>query len=94
VKKVIYELPLKQNFNTMNTFPTLGAAVLYLNGFHYGKHLNRLNFLARTNPDWVMTTAQGMYDHKPIMEHDRPTYATMLGTAIDLRYCEAYNEVH
>ena len=80
--------------NTSPSFPTLGAAVLYLNGFHHGKHLGRLNFLARTNPDWVMTTAQGMHDHTPIMEHDRHTYVTMLGVAINDRYTAAHNEVH
>ena len=78
----------------MNTFPTLGAAVLYLNGFHHGKYLGRLNFLARVNPEWVMTTAQGMHDHKPIMEHDRHPYATMLDIAICDRFAEAYNEMH
>jgi len=77
-----------------NTFPTLGSAVLYLNGFHHGKHLGRLNYLSRHNPEWVMTTAQGMHDHTPIMEHDRDTYATMLDIAICDRFAEAYNEMH
>ena len=77
-----------------NTFPTLGAAVLYLNGFHYGKHLDRLNMLARVNPEWVRSTAQAMHDHTPIMEHDRDTYATMLDIAICDRFAEAYNEMH
>jgi len=77
-----------------NTFPTLGSAVLYLNGFHHGKHLGRLNTLARINPEWVKTTAQALHDHTPIMEHDRETYAIMLDIAICDRYADAYNEMH
>ena len=44
-----------------NAFPTLGAAVLYLNGFHHGKHLGRLNYLSRHQPDWVMSIATNMW---------------------------------
>ena len=77
-----------------NTFPTIGAAVLYLNGFHHGEHLDRLNMLARVNPDWVRGTAQGLHDHTAIMEHDRDTYATMLDIAIRNRFAKAYNEMH
>ena len=75
-----------------NSFPTLGAAVLYLNGFHHGKHLSQLNYLSLYNPEWVMTTAQAMYDHTLIMEHDPNTYVTMLGFAIKDRYTAPHNE--
>ena len=75
-----------------NAFPTLGAAVLYLNSFHHGKHLGRLNYLSRTNPDWLMGTARGMHDHKAIIGHDRDTYVTMLGIAINDRYVKTFNE--
>ena len=44
-----------------NAFPTLGAAVQYLNGFHHGKHLHRLNYLARFNSEWVTTVANNMW---------------------------------
>ena len=45
-----------------SAFPTLGAAVLYLNGFHHGKHLDRLNYLSRHKPDWVMRVANNMWN--------------------------------
>jgi hypothetical protein len=38
--------------------------VLYLNGFHHGKHLNRLNFLARTEPKWVMRVANIVWSNR------------------------------
>lgn len=47
-----------------NAFPTIGAAVLYLNGFNHGKHLKRLNYLSRHKSDWVMETANRMWHHR------------------------------
>jgi hypothetical protein len=44
-----------------NAFPTLGAAVLYLNSFHHGKHKGRLNYLSRHQPEWVMSVANNMW---------------------------------
>ena len=47
-----------------NAFPTLGAAVLYLNGFNHGKHSDRLNYLSRQKPDWVMETANRIWERR------------------------------
>ena len=47
-----------------NAFPTLGAAVLYLNGFHHGKHLDRLNYLSRHHAWWITSTADNLWRHR------------------------------
>ena len=71
-----------------NAFPTLGSAVLYLNGFHYGKHLDRLNFLARLKPEWVMSVANNMWEHR----NDDDFYADLLDWAIPDIYAQTFNE--
>ena len=43
---------------TMTTnFPFIGSAVLYLNGFHHGEFLDRLNVVARHDPEWIRNIA-------------------------------------
>ena len=74
-----------------NTFPTLGAAVLYVNGFHHGKYLNKLNFIARHNPDWVMGTANGLWLTRDTLPADP---AALLAFGIEQTYVKHYNEVH
>ena len=73
------------------TFPTLGAAVLYINGFHDGKYLNKLNFIARHNPDWVMGTASGLWLTRDTLPADP---ADLLAFGIEHTYVKHYNEVH
>ena len=78
-----------------NAFPTLGAAVLYLNGFHYGKHLDRLNYLSRYNPDWVMSVANNMWESRnDDLVGEKSTidfYADMLDWAIPDVYTRTLN---
>jgi|TARA_Y100000015_G_scaffold3823_1_gene3517 uncharacterized protein (DUF2249 family) len=38
-------------------FPFIGSAVLYLNGFHHGELLDRLNVVARHDPEWIRNIA-------------------------------------
>jgi hypothetical protein len=74
-----------------NAFPTLGAAVLYLNGFHHGKLLDRLNFLARHEPEWVMSIANTMWIqscHEDIAEN-KPL---LLAFAVKEAYVQTFNE--
>ena len=78
-----------------NAFPTLGAAVLYLNGFNHGKHSDRLNYLSRYNPDWVMSVANNMWetrDDELVGEEPRSEfYANMLDWAIPDVYTRTLN---
>ena len=78
-----------------NAFPTIGAAVQYLNGFHHGKHLDRLNTLARLNPEWVTTVANNMWetrDDELVGEEPRSEfYANMLDWAIPDVYTRTLN---
>ena len=71
-----------------NQFPTIGAAVQYLNGFHHGKHLHRLNTLARLNPEWVTTVANNMWEHR----NDDDFYADLLDWAIPDVFTRTLNE--
>lgn len=45
---------------TESNFPTIGSAVLYLNGFHYGEYLDRLNVVSRHDPEWIRNIADIM----------------------------------
>ena len=45
---------------TKSNFPTIGSAVLYLNGFHYGEFLDRLNVVSRHDPEWIRNIADIM----------------------------------
>jgi len=80
-----------------NTFPTLGSAVQYLNGFHHGKHLDRLNYLSRFNGDWVMEVASNMWETRNdglLGNESRHTfYANMLDWAIPDVYTRTLNGV-
>jgi uncharacterized protein (DUF2249 family) len=40
-----------------SNFPTIGSAVLYLNNFHYGEFLDRLNVVSRHDPEWIRNIA-------------------------------------
>jgi len=40
-----------------SNFPTIGSAVLYLNSLHYGEFLDRLNVVARHDPEWIRNIA-------------------------------------
>ena len=40
-----------------SNFPTIGSAVLYLNSFHYGEFLDRLNVVSRHDPEWIRNIA-------------------------------------
>ena len=73
-----------------NAFPTLGAAVLYLNGFHHGKHLDRLNYLSRLTPMWVMSIANKMWEtrHEDIAKD----YPDLLAFSIKELYVKTFNE--
>ena len=42
---------------TKSNFPTLGSAVLHLSGYHHGEFLDRLNVVARHDPEWVRNIA-------------------------------------
>ena len=78
-----------------NSFPTLGAAVQYLNGFHHGKHLNRLNYLAKHKPEWVMDTADVAWSARnrgPIGNQTRREfYADLLDWRLPDLYAETFN---
>jgi hypothetical protein len=61
MKKVIYN-PLNvklqiSNYMTESNFPTIGSAVMYLNSFHHGELLDRLNVVARHDPEWIRNIA-------------------------------------
>jgi hypothetical protein len=73
-----------------NAFPTLGAAVLYLNGFHHGKHLDRLNYLSRHNPEWVMSIAESMWESRD--ENIAKDYPDLLAFSIKELYVKTFNE--
>ena len=72
------------------SFPTAEDAMLYLNHFHEGKHLDRLKFLAEYRPEWVMGVASRMWNHRldgPVgcgegEESRHDFYADMLDWAI------------
>ena len=51
--------PLTETTMTTN-FPFIGSAVLYLNGFHHGELLDRLNVVARHDPEWIRNIADIM----------------------------------
>ena len=45
---------------TESKFPFIGSAVLYLNSFHHGELLDRLNVVSRHDPDWIRNIADIM----------------------------------
>ena len=80
-----------------NQFPTLGAAVLYLNGFNHGKHLRRLNYLSHHKSDWVMMVANNMWKARndgPVGKQPiREFCAELLDWYLPEFYAETWNEV-
>ena len=42
---------------TESNFPFIGSAVLYLNSLHHGALLDRLNVVARHDPEWIRNIA-------------------------------------
>jgi len=92
MKKVIYN-PLNVKLQTSNpmtksNFPTIGSAVLYLNGFHYGEFLDRLNVVSRHDPEWIRNIADAtmMFDWESEEEKKR-----MLKWSIKEKYVIAVN---
>jgi hypothetical protein len=83
-----------------NAFPTIGAAVLYLNGFHHGEHIGRLNYLSRLKPEWVTSVANHMWSTRndgPIgkglgEEPRHHFYADILAWSIRELYVQTFNE--
>ena len=73
-----------------NHFPTLGAAVQYLNGFHHGKHLNRLNYLSRHQPKWVLSVANNMWKTRDT--EFAADYPDLLAFAIKEVFVKTFNE--
>ena len=73
---------------TKSNFPTIGSAVLYLNGFHYGEFLDRLNVVSRHDPEWVRNIADAtmMFDWESEEEKKR-----MLKWSIKEKYVTAIN---
>ena len=45
---------------TKSNFPFIGSAVLHLNGYHHGELLDRLNVVARHDPEWIRNIADIM----------------------------------
>ena len=80
-----------------SVFTTIGDAVFYLNEFHKGKHLDRLNYLSRYNGDWVMMVANNMWETRndgPLGNEPRHAfYANMLDWAIPDVYTRTLNGV-
>ena len=71
-----------------SNFPTIGSAVLYLNGFHYGELLDRLNVVSRHDPEWIRNIADAtmMFDWESEEEKKR-----MLKWSIKEKYVTAVN---
>jgi hypothetical protein len=72
------------------TFPTLGAAVLYLNSFHHGSNRERLNFIAKHKPKWVMSIATSMWKGRDL--DIAKDYPEALGFALKEVYVQTFNE--
>lgn len=71
------------------TFPTLGAAVLYLNSFHHGSNLERLNFIAKHEPEWIFGTANGLWLTRETLPADP---SALLSFSIKEKYVKTFNE--
>ena len=73
---------------TKSNFPFIGSAVLYLNGFHHGEFLDRLNVVSRHDPEWIRNIADIMmaFDWESEEEKKR-----MLKWSIKEKYVIAVN---
>ena len=74
---------------TMTTnFPTIGSAVLYLNSLHYGEFLDRLNVVARHDPEWIRNIADIMMEFD---WHSEKEKKLMFKWSLKERYVTAIN---
>lgn len=73
---------------TKSNFPFIGSAILYLNGFHHGELLDRLNVVSRHDPEWIRNIADIMmaFDWESEEEKKR-----MLKWSIKEKYVIAVN---
>ncbi len=71
-----------------SNFPTIGSAVLYLNGWHYGEFLDRLNVVSRHDPEWIRNIADTMmmFDWE-----DEETKRSMFKWSLKEKYVMAVN---
>ena len=74
---------------TMTTnFPFIGSAVLHLNGYHHGELLDRLNVVARHDPEWIRNIADIMMTFDWESEEEKKV---MLKWSINEKYVTAVN---
>ena len=73
---------------TESNFPTIGSAVLYLNGWHHGEFLDRLNVVSRHDPEWIRNIADTMmmFDWE-----DEETKRSMFKWSLKEKYVIAVN---
>lgn len=69
-------------------FPTLGSAVLHLSKYHHGEHLDRLNTLARQDPEWVRNVADIMVSYDGHSEEEKKM---ILKWSIKEKFTQAVN---
>ena len=73
---------------TKSNFPFIGSAVLYLNGFHHGELLDRLNVVSRHDPEWIRNIADIMMTFDWESEEEKKR---MLKWSIKEKYVIAVN---
>ena len=80
--------PLETMTLDKSNFPTIGSAVLYLNGWHYGEFLDRLNVVSRHDPEWIRNIADTMmmFDWE-----DEETKRSMFKWSLKEKYVMAVN---
>ena len=79
--------PLTETTMTTN-FPFIGSAVLHLNGYHHGELLDRLNVVARHDPEWIRNIADIMMTFDWESEEEKKV---MLKWSINEKYVTAVN---
>ena len=80
--------PLETMTLDKSNFPTIGSAVLYLNGWHHGEFLDRLNVVSRHDPEWIRNIADTMmmFDFE-----DEETKRSMFKWSLKEKYVIAVN---
>ena len=80
--------PLETMTLDKSNFPTIGSAVLYLNGWHHGEFLDRLNTVSRHDPEWIRNIADTMmmFDWE-----DEETKRSMFKWSLKEKYVIAVN---
>ena len=80
--------PLETMTLDKSNFPTIGSAVLYLNGWHHGEFLDRLNVVSRHDPEWIRNIADTMmmFDFE-----DEETKRSMFQWSLKEKYVIAVN---